>query len=249
MNMAPSAWGSAAFHLRPGIFDPMRLRSVLSRWIGADCVFCGVAAGEPDVCRGCRQDFLAPRARCLGCAIPLPGHATLCGACLHRPPNFDATLALADYAAPVDGLILALKFGRRLELAPVLGALLATCLARIEAPASLLVPVPLAFERMAERGFNQSAEIGRAVAHKHRITLDLRLVLRIRHAPAQASLQLEARQRNVRGAFAVRRRLRGEHVVVIDDVMTTGSTLDEVARVLKSAGAARVTNCVIARTP
>lgn len=221
----------------------------MRRWIGADCVLCGVAPGEPDLCAACRHDFLAPRARCTCCAVPLASGTALCGACVHHPRHFDATVAVTDYAPPIDAVVLALKFGRRLELAPILGALLAECFTRVDPRPARLVPVPLAFERLAERGFNQSLEIARAAVDTTRIPLDPRLVLRVRHAPAQASLLLDARQRNIRGAFAVRRRVTGEHIGVIDDVMTTGSTLDEMARVLKVAGAARVTNFVIARTP
>lgn len=181
--------------------------------------------------------------------MPLPAAAVTCGACLREPPHFDATLAVADYAAPIDALVLALKFGHRLELAPVLGALLAERAASLAPAPDALVPVPLSFERVAERGFNQSLEIARTAAHLLDWPLDPRLLLRTRHAVAQASLRLDARHRNIRGAFAARHRVSGLHVAVVDDVLTSGSTLDEVARVLKAAGAARVTNLVVARTP
>ncbi len=173
----------------------------------------------------------------------------LCGSCVHRPPHFDTTFVLADYGPPVDALVLALKFARRLEIAPILGTLLAETLEGCELRPDVLVPVPLAFERLAERGFNQAREIARATASMSKVALDSTLLVRVRHAPAQASLRLEARQRNIRGAFAVRHPVPGLHVGVVDDVMTSGSTLDEVARVLKAAGAAFVTNLVVARTP
>jgi ComF family protein len=167
---------------------------------------------------------------------------------LRAPPSFDATLTLADYTAPIDGLIVALKFGHRLELAPVLGDLLAAR-ARGAIDTPVVVPVPLSFERLAERGFNQASELARATARALGAPFDDGAVTRIRHAAPQASLSLEARRRNIRGAFLVRRNVHGLHVAVVDDVMTSGSTLDEVARVLKAAGAGRVTNLVIARTP
>lgn len=221
----------------------------LRHWLQGDCVLCGIARGAPDLCLGCRADFLAQRPRCARCAMPLPAAAVTCGACLREPPHFDATLAVADYAAPIDALVLALKFGHRLELAPVLGALLAERAASLAPAPDALVPVPLSFERVAERGFNQSLEIARTAAHLLDWPLDPRLLLRTRHAVAQASLRLDARHRNIRGAFAARHRVSGLHVAVVDDVLTSGSTLDEVARVLKAAGAARVTNLVVARTP
>jgi ComF family protein len=223
------------------------------RWlrglIAADCVLCGVAPGAPDVCVGCQHDFLAPRPRCSRCAAPVRADPALCAACLREPPHFDATFTLADYTAPIDAVVHALKYGHRLELAPILGALLARHAAALDPRPTVCVPVPLSFERLAERGFNQAHEIARTAAADALVRLDPRLLLRVRHAPAQASLRLDARRRNIRGAFAARHRIPGEHVAVIDDVMTTGSTLDEAARVLKAAGAAHVTNLVVARTP
>jgi ComF family protein len=228
----------------------MALHRLLSRWLAARCVICSIEPGVPLVCHGCRGDFLATDVRrCQRCAIPLSTVADLCGSCLRNPPCFDATLALADYATPIDGLILALKFGHRLELAPVLGELLAERARSFAGPRSLVVPVPLAFERLAERGFNQSLEIARATAQALDTPFDGDALMRVRHAAPQASLPLDARRRNIRGAFAVRRALHGRRVGVVDDVMTTGSTLDEIARVLKAAGAAHVTNLVVARTP
>lgn len=168
---------------------------------------------------------------------------------MRQPPSFDATVALADYTAPIDGLILALKFGHRLELAPLLGDLLAARARLLIHAHVLVVPVPLSFERMAERGFNQACEIARATARSLGSSFDAGAVTRIRHAAPQASLSLAARRRNIRGAFLARRDVHDLHVALVDDVMTSGSTLDEVARVLKAAGAQRVTNLIVARTP
>ncbi|MEP6610184.1 MAG: ComF family protein [Burkholderiaceae bacterium] len=114
---------------------------------------------------------------------------------------------------------------------------------------AIVIPVPLAFERVRQRGFNQSHHIARAFASAAGRRLVVDRLLRIRHTPPQQSLALNERRRNVRGAFAVEGSLNGQHVFIVDDVMTTGSTLDEVARVLKQAGAARVHNLIVARTP
>jgi len=229
---------------------PMALHRVLSRWVATACPICAIEPGAPLVCSGCKQDFFADRVhRCERCAIRLPSGAGVCGPCLRQPPHFDATFALADYATPIDGLLLALKFGHRLELAPVLGELLAERVPLVTCPRSLVVPVPLSFERLAERGFNQSHEIARATARVLGLTFDGTALMRVRHAPAQVSLPREERRRNIRSAFAVRRALHGLRLVVVDDVMTTGSTLDEIAHVLKAAGAQHITNLVVARTP
>ncbi|HEU0203865.1 MAG TPA: ComF family protein [Burkholderiaceae bacterium] len=237
---------------KPRLLD--RFAAVTRGWLAPCCAVCGVERGDP-VCAGCSIDFFAAGGRrCERCALRVPAAAdgpATCARCLRDPPRFDATLALADYTPPLDGLITALKFGHRLELARVLGRLLAmqfAALARIE-PGTLLLAVPLAFERKAERGFNQAHEIARVMARELRLELGADLLLRVRHATPQESLGLDARRRNVRGAFAVTGNVRGRAVVVVDDVMTSGATLDEVAGALKAAGARSVTNAVVARTP
>ena len=140
----------------------------------------------------------------------------------------------------------ALKFRGELALAPLLGELLAESVPADRA--NLIVPVPLSSERLRSRGFNQAVEIARPLARRSRASIDLHLLERIRDTPAQFDLPWEDRQRNVRGAFAVNRPLLGAHVAVVDDVMTTGATLNEIASTLKAAGAVRVVNWVVART-
>ncbi len=194
-------------------------------------------------------------ARCERCAISVPGTGAeaprVCGRCLANLPHFDATTTLADYVSPVDGMVIALKFTARLDLAKFFGRLLEQRLStqRISARDAIVVPVPLTFERARQRGFNQSLHIARAfaAAGDHRLVVDR--LLRIRHTPPQQSLALKERRRNVRGAFAVEGDASGQSIFVVDDVMTTGSTLDEIARVLKRAGATRVHNLIVARTP
>jgi ComF family protein len=216
-------------------------------WLAPRCVVCALAPGAP-VCAGCEGDFLPARvARCPRCALRL-GSATAgqCGACLADPPHYDATMALADYAAPIAGMVAALKFSARVDLADAFARLLA---GRETARPDLVIAVPLSFERESERGFNQSLEIARRYARLTGTALAERALLKVRHTAPQQSLDRDARRRNVRGAFSVSGEVQGRSVAVIDDVMTTGSTLDEIARVLKDAGAAQVVNRVIARTP
>lgn len=236
----------------PRLFsEPGRL---LRRWLAPRCALCATTAGDP-FCAGCTADFLSfDEHRCRACALRLgPAAGDLCGRCLRHPPAFDATLALADYAPPVDGLIVALKFGHRLEVAHAIGALLGRRIARCTPADALLTAVPLAFERQRDRGFNQALEIARTAARVSGRALLPHALLRVRHRPPQEGLTLDERRRNVRGAFAAARRaepqIAGRALVVVDDVMTSGSTLDEVARTLKRAGAATVTNAVAARTP
>jgi ComF family protein len=239
-----SSFNLTALTQRPG--------ALLRRWLAPRCTLCGTQPGDP-VCNACAEDFLPVEPRCPRCATraALDG-ASACGRCLRDPPAFDATLALADYAPPLDALIVRLKFGHRLDLAYALGTLLGRALAAHAHSFDLLLPVPLAFERQRERGFNQALEIAR-VAARHCGRPLAQPLARVRHQPPQEGLTLDDRRRNVRGAFAVTRdgpaAIDGRRLLVVDDVMTSGSTLDEAARVLKRAGAATVANAVVARTP
>lgn len=220
-----------------------RIQTLLSRC----CPLCEVGRGVP-VCADCLRDFFpADAARCTICAARIPAvlDAAVCGQCLREPPHFDATFALADYMAPVDRMITALKFGHRLPLGRLFGQLLQQRFGPVSA--DIISPAPLSFERESERGFNQAHEIGRHLQGTGRY--ERHLLLRTRDTAAQMGLALDARHRNVRGAFSAQRPVDGLHVAVVDDVMTTGSTLGEIARELKRAGAARVTNLVVARTP
>jgi len=166
----------------------------------------------------------------------------VCGRCLASPPHYDRTVALFAYRFPADALVHALKFRNELALAPFLSSLLKE---RIGQPVDCIVPVPLSAQRLRERGYNQSVEIARHLGGK----LEIGACVRERDAPPQAGLDREARRRNVRGAFRCKRSFTGERIAVVDDVMTTGATLDELARTLKQAGAQRVVNWVICRTP
>ena len=218
------------------------------------CVLCD-APGQ-DLCDACREDATRHVAlACPRCAIPLAasGAPHLCGRCLKHAPAFDASLAAAAYEAPFDVLVRGLKYGARLAYAPLLADLLARRIAARPTGIELLIAVPLSRDRMASRGFNQSIEIARPLARRMKTPLDTTSVLRIRDTPPQAALPFDARRKNISGAFAVidsrRSALEGSTVGVVDDVMTTGSTLDELAATLKRAGVARVVNLVVARTP
>jgi ComF family protein len=210
------------------------------------CAVCSLAPGQ--VCAACEADYFpAARARCSVCAAPIEASDSVCGRCLSSPPHFHRTTALGDYAPPLDGMLLALKFGARLDLAAVFGGLLA----RRVTPAgnAVVVPVPLSFQRMSERGFNQSQQIARAYCSASGATLATSAVRRIRHAPPQQTLALDERRRNIRGAFEATGVVRGRPVLVVDDVMTSGSTMNEMARVLIAAGAVDIHAIVVARTP
>lgn len=187
--------------------------------------------------------------------LPAGAAASLCGNCLRRPPAFDASVVVTDYAPPLDQLVLDLKFGAQLALAPLFGNLLAEAmqLQLRSAWPDLLAPVPLGRQRLVERGFNQALEVGRRLARELGLPLEAHLLQRCRDTAPQSLLAPGERRANLRLAFAVppamRGRVRGQHIGIVDDVITTGVTLDEVAATLKRAGAARVTCLAFARTP
>lgn len=221
-----------------------RLASVGLAWFGQDCALCGANSGPELLCPACATELPGLPEHCPRCALPTPG-ASVCGSCLTHPPHFDRTTALWLYEFPCDRLVQALKYRAWLPLARFFADRLAT---RPLPGIDLVVPMPLHRSRLAERGFNQAAEIARVVARRQGKPIELRGVQRVKDTPPQTALPYEERAKNVRGAFLCRLDLTGASVAVVDDVMTTGATLDELARILKGAGAARVENLVIART-
>jgi ComF family protein len=222
-------------------------KNLASMVFGGSCFLCRGKAREV-LCTDCERDLpRLPQPRCPRCALASPAGA-VCGRCLAASPRYDATVAALAYQFPADALVHALKFRGELALAPLMSRLLLR-----EIPSStrvdLVVPVPLSAKRLRSRGYNQALELARPIAARLRAPLDFGLCERAREAPPQTDLLWAERAKNVRGAFRCTRALSGASVAVVDDVMTTGATLDEIAGALKAAGAARVVNWVVARTP
>jgi len=213
-------------------------------WLGQDCQLCGDSGGPGLICTGCAAELPALPAHCPRCATPIPGGA-LCGECLKHPPAFDRTTALWRYEFPSDRMIQSLKYHARLALAGFFAGMLARkSLPRVD----LIVPMPLHPIRLAGRGFNQAVEIARPLSRLIAIPAESRGVRRVKNTVPQTDLPYGERAKNVRGTFACNLDLSGRTIAIVDDVMTTGATLNELARILKRAGAARVENWVIART-
>ena len=222
-------------------FEQSLLRRVPQR-----CRLCDGPARGLGLCPACRADLpWLPQARCPMCALPTQ-NGQICGACLRHPPAWDRTRSALLYDFPIDGLIGALKYRGDLSLAP----LLADCLADCVEPGAVdaLIPMPLHAARLRTRGYNQAMEIARPLARRLHLPLPPSAVRRLRDTPPQAGLDRAARLKNLRGAFAAEPgQVRGRRIALLDDVMTSGATLGELARTLKQAGAREVECWVIAR--
>ena len=215
------------------------------------CRLCSAGiSGNLPLCAGCRDDLPRLAAGCDRCARPLGGGASNrhCGRCQRKPPAYDRTTALYHYRPPLDYLVKRLKFCGDLGMGPLLAELLRQQLqGRTHALPGLLVPVPLHPDRQRERGYNQALELARPLGRALDIPVDNNLCRRVRPTAAQSLLGNTARRVNMRNAFAVNSATVTPHVAIIDDVMTTGCTADELARALKRAGATLVEVWVVAR--
>ncbi len=214
------------------------------------CAICRQWPAEP-VCEACIARFALPRWRCQTCALQVPPGIARCGACLRQPPPLDRCLCAVDYAWPWRDLIARFKFRDAPGWDRQLAWLMRSA-AWVEDPlheADRVLPIPPSRPRLAARGYNQSWLLARTLAPDK---ADATLLLRVRHTPAQRTLPRAERLANLHGAFAIdplrAGEVRGRHLVLVDDVMTSGASLHTAARVLRQAGAAKVSAIVLART-
>ena len=216
------------------------------------CPACGASAGlGRELCLGCAQALPTLLPACPRCARAYehPDTHGECGACQKAPPAFSRSIALYRYAPPVDHFIRELKFRQQLGLARLLGEHLTERVVLERARPDRIIPVPLHPARLRERGYNQALEIARPVARTLGVPLDFLAMQRVRATVPQTGMALAARRKNVRNAFRLRepRLLKGLHVAVVDDVMTTGSTAEAAAQCLLAAGAEKIEIWVVAR--
>lgn len=221
----------------------MWLYNIQNSLLPAVCLLCDAPSGlVANLCDACASEFPSNSSACPRCALPLP-KTIVCPACQRRPPAYVHTYCPFRYASPVNNLIHLMKFKRKLAAAHTLGCLLAHHLTRTlrEYP-ECIIPVPLHGSRLRERGYNQATELVRPVAKQLGVPIFPRAVQRIRATAPQVELSgREKRRRNVRGAFQVLGSIGNlKHVAIVDDVITTTSTVAELAKVLRSAGVQRV---------
>lgn len=206
------------------------------------CLLCGATAdAEHGLCTGCRGDLPGLKDACIRCGTTLGFGQSICGPCLRKPPPHSTFLAPFRYAPPVDSLIRAFKYRGDLAAGRALGRLLADHLARSEAPRpQLIVPVPLHPARMRSRGYNQATELARVLARRLDLSWSDGVCRRVRDTAAQTGLTAAERRKNLRNAFTAGAGVQSCHIALLDDVVTTGSTTRELAKVLLRSGAGRV---------
>ena len=220
------------------------------RWLPSRCAICRSWPQAP-LCESCISRFAPPRHRCRTCALPLPGAAQRCGACLTESPPLDQCLTATAYSWPWNQLIADFKFHQSAGWAGPLATLMASSTGAEDAldAADWVLPIPLSAQRLSERGYNQALLLARQLSPQK---TDAGLLLRTRHTLAQRTLPRAERLSNLAGAFAVdplrTHQIRGKRIVLIDDVMTSGASLHTAAQALRQAGAAHICALVLART-
>lgn len=212
-----------------------------------DCLLCGTFAGRAKLCTACAAELPHhPEVCCRICALPTLDGA-VCGHCLKHAPHFSRTVAAYTYAFPLDRLVQSLKYSHKFAVVSLLADTLAAQAAHHPLP-DALIPMPLHPNRLRQRGFNQAQEIARHLARQLALPLLPYAATRMLDTAPQASLPLRERRKNLRGAFACDGSVAGRRVAIVDDVMTSGSTLDALAAALLKAGAVEVHCWVVART-
>ena len=227
----------------------------LSYWIfPGHCLLCGVPSHRTiDLCRDCETDLPFNRPACLRCALPLssasPTTPAICGSCIAKPPPFESCLAPLRYEFPVDSLVNAFKHRGQFSRGALLADFLIAELRQKNRLPDVIVPVPLHWRRQFQRGFNQATWLANYVGRRLLVSVDQTLLSRCRHTPHQQGQTRKQRLANLKGAFRLNRSVNGKTIAIVDDVMTTGSTARELAKLLMSAGACRVEIWCLARTP
>ncbi|OYZ03617.1 MAG: phosphoribosyltransferase [Methylophilales bacterium 16-45-7] len=209
------------------------LGHLLSKLQYAKCVLCEANAHNTlGICQACWQDLpWQINTCCPQCG--LTSSNVTCGQCLSQPPFYDATQALFEYAYPIDALLQAFKYQQQLYL----GHMFAQISLKKFQPTDIdcIVPMPMHPARLQERGFNQSLELANGIAKQLHLPVASKHSHRIKNTPPQASLPLKARVKNIKGAFSCDDYFVGKHVAIVDDVMTSGASLNELAKTLKQA--------------
>ena len=231
------------------------LKNNLSRIISKQCLLClSPTKNKYLLCTHCEKDLAKNTHHCIICAIPftasqLTEKKLVCGKCQKNPPHYTTSTIPHLYAPPLKQLITQLKFHGNLTYAPLLAQnFINSIKLRGNALPDCIIPVPLHYQRLRERGFNQALELARIIAKQLKIPFDYSLCRRNKATPFQSGLNAKQRKQNLRNAFSVTKPHSYTHVAIFDDVVTTGTTVNELARKLKESGVEIIEVWAIART-
>lgn len=238
-------------------FLKRKVNHLIELFLPAHCLICTLKSDNKLICLHCQQALIKERTCCQSCALPLSQSQTHCGGCLTNPHLFTKLHAIDDYQAPYTNLIKGFKYSKQLLNGEALAELLALSLLYNFSSAELskvdyLIPVPLYKKKHRQRGFNQAQLIAQLLAKKFSIPLLNKAVERVKHTNVQEGLSVKKRKRNLHNAFSVNKeesqKLAGRHIVIIDDVVTTGATVNSLSQVLLEAGVKHIDVWCICRT-
>lgn len=226
------------------------LNDILYALLPGTCLLCDAKTNRTmDLCIDCENELPWLDNVCSICSHPLPQGEFVCGKCVVATPLYSRCHSAFIYQYPVDKLILNFKQHRNLLTGNLLATLLVNSLSPSHRPPDLLIPMPLHKRALKARGFNQSAEIARVLSKRLKIPMELKLCSRVIDTVEQKSLSVADRIRNIKGAFSLEQGLSGERVGIVDDVVTTGASVNELTRIIMANGARSVEVYCLARTP
>lgn len=226
------------------------LQWVIRFFLPYTCCLCQAICQKEqnDICTTCEQVLHFQFSICIICNREINNdELTLCGTCIKKPPSFDTTTCIGPYHKELRYLVTQFKFHEKLFIGKLLSKILIKKLSASFLP-ECLIPVPLHPKRLSERGYNQSLEIALSLSKYLSIPIDKKLCQRLRYTAPQSKLRGEDRRKNVKNAFILREKCKYKHVAIVDDVLTTGQTVEEVAKLLKQHGVKKVEIWCLART-
>jgi ComF family protein len=236
---------------RSGLKSVRATALALLEWVAPPCcLLCRLEVEyRHGLCQGCWAKLPVNEIHCERCALPM-AHESLCGHCQRCPPVFDSVIAPLCYQDPIDQMLCALKYHQQLSFARTAAGLITDTVRESGEPMpDLLIGVPMTHRAVRKRGLNQAVFLARLIGRQLGIPVKSTLIKKLRETDRQSTLNASKRQRNLKGAFHCKGSLEDKHIALVDDILTTGATANEISRVLKAAGANRVDIWVCARTP
>jgi len=236
---------------RSGLKSVRATALALLEWVAPPCcLLCRLEVEyRHGLCQGCWAKLPVNEIHCECCALPM-AHESLCGHCQRCPPVFDSVIAPLCYQDPIDQMLCALKYHQQLSFARTAAGLITDTVRESGEPMpDLLIGVPMTHRAVRKRGLNQAVFLARLIGRQLGIPVKSTLIKKLRETDRQSTLNASKRQRNLKGAFHCKGSLEDKHIALVDDILTTGATANEISKVLKVAGANRVDIWVCARTP